>query len=144
MSYEDKYEQKDKWTYELPCAHKKYIDIDGQKHLVGPTTSAGTHMHTGLKEHQCQSPSAAPWPTALGPCVGEQSTWAWSWTYPTSSLVSLQWYSLPLHTNDHNSTRLVLRTKFFRLGQIEPICPEPVASGTNSCHGVREGRMMLV
>ncbi len=35
MSYEDKYEQKGKWTYELPCTHKKFSDIDGKKNLLG-------------------------------------------------------------------------------------------------------------
>jgi hypothetical protein len=35
MSYEDKYEQKGKRTYKLPCAHKKYSDIDGQKRRFG-------------------------------------------------------------------------------------------------------------
>jgi hypothetical protein len=38
MSYEDKYVQKGKWTYELPCAHKKCTDIDGQKSLFGVVT----------------------------------------------------------------------------------------------------------
>jgi hypothetical protein len=35
MSYEDKYEQKGKWTYELPCTHKKFSDVDGQKLFLG-------------------------------------------------------------------------------------------------------------